>query len=105
MSYRCGKAEKVWINNIATSKKEASTSRGNLIEVLVQDTTGQETLQRKRFVELASGKAMLMDTYRYKLFKKPKGALGKKFLSARVVELWNGLNDSTVAVDPGPEFW
>ena len=45
-----------------------------------------------------------MDTYRYKLFKKSKGALGKKFLSARVVDLWNGLNDSrpTVAVDPDP---
>ena len=63
-------------------------------------TTGQEPLQRKRFVQLASGKAMLVDTYRYKLFKKPKGALGKRFLSARVVDLWNGLNDSTVAVDP-----
>src|SRR6218665_708579 len=44
-------------------------------------------------------KLMLVDAYRYKLFKKPKGALGKKFLSARVVDLWNGLNDSTVAVD------
>ena len=39
----------------------------------------------------------------YKLLKKPKGALGKKFLSARVVALWNGLNDSTVAVDPDPD--
>jgi len=29
-------------------------SRGDLIETLLQDTTGQETLQRKRFVELAS---------------------------------------------------
>jgi len=48
--------------------------------------------------------ALLVDAYRYKLFKKPKGALGKKFLSARVVDLWNGLNDSTVAVDPDPEF-
>ena len=43
-------------------------------------------LHRKRFAELASSKAILMDTYRYKLFKKPEGALGKKFLSARVVE-------------------
>ena len=55
-----------------------------------QDITGQlgqETLQRKRFVEFASSKAMLVNTYRYKLFKKPKGALGKKFLSVRVVDL------------------
>ena len=46
-----------------------------------------------------------MDTNRYKLFKKPKRALGKKFLSARVVDLWNGLNDSRpiVAVDPESE--
>ena len=45
-----------------------------------------------RFVELiASSKAILVDTNRYKLFKKPKGSLGKKFLSARVVDLWNGL--------------
>jgi len=57
----------------------------------VQDTTGQETLQQKRLVELASSKAILVDTYRYKLFKKPKGALAKIFLSARVVDLWNGL--------------
>jgi len=40
---------------------------------------------------VASSKAILVVTYRYKLFKKPKGALGKKFLSARVVDLWNGL--------------
>ena len=49
---------------------------------------------------------MLVDTYTgiSYIFKKPKGALWKKFLSARVVDLWNGLNDSTVAVDPDPEF-
>jgi len=45
-----------------------------------------------------------VDTNRYKLFKKPKGELGKIFISARVVDLWNGLNDSTVAVDPDSEF-
>ena len=104
LSYRCGKVEKVCINNIATEKKEASRSRGDLIEALVQDTTGQETLQRKRFIELASSKAILVDTYRYKLLKKPKVALGKKFLIGRVVDLWNGLNESTVAVDSDPEF-
>jgi len=47
-------------------------SRGDLIEALVQDTTEQETLERKRFIELASSKAILVDTYSYKLLKKPK---------------------------------
>ena len=35
----------------------------------------------------------------YKLFKKRKGTLGQKFFSARVVDLWNWLDDSTVSVD------
>ena len=33
------------------------------------------------------------------LFKKRKGTLGQKFFSARVVDLWNELDDSTVSVD------
>ena len=33
------------------------------------------------------------------LFKKRKGTLGQKFFSARVVGLWNELDDSTVSVD------
>src|SRR6218665_3970802 len=37
--------------------------------------------------------------HRYKLFKKRKGTLGQKFFSARVVDLWNELDDSTVSVD------
>ena len=40
------------------------------------------------------------NTYnRYKLFKKSKGTLGHTFFSARVVDLWNELDDSTVSVD------
>ena len=35
----------------------------------------------------------------YKLFKKRKGTLGQEFFSARVVDLWNELDDSTVSVD------
>ena len=37
--------------------------------------------------------------HRYKLFKKRKGTLGRKFFSARVVDLWNELEDSTFSVD------
>src|SRR6218665_2036330 len=95
LSYKCHNVEKLKKCGLTTLQlRRRLRSRGDLIEALVQDTTGQETLQRKRFIEIASIKlseAILVDTYRYKLFKKPKGALGKKFLSARVVDLWNGL--------------
>ena len=33
------------------------------------------------------------------LFKKPKGKLGQKLVSARCVDFWNGLDDSTVSMD------
>jgi len=33
------------------------------------------------------------------LFRKTKGTSGQKFFSARCVDLWNGLADSTVSVD------
>ena len=55
--------------------------------------------RRRSFFELAPNKATR--GHRYKLFKKPKGTLGQKFFSARVVDLWNSLDDSrpTVSVD------
>lgn len=36
---------------------------------------------------------------RYKLFKKLKGALGQKFFWAEIMDFWNGLDYSTVAVE------
>ena len=42
--------------------------------------------------------------HRYKLFKKRKGTLGKTFFTARVVDLQNELDDSTVSVDNGTAF-
>jgi len=41
---------------------------------------------------------------RYKLLKKRKGTLGQKFFNARVVDLWNELDDSTVSVDNVADF-
>ena len=49
------------------------------------------------FFELAPSKVTW--GHRYKLFKKRKGTLGQKSFSARVVDLWNALDDSTVSVD------
>ena len=40
----------------------------------------------------------------YKLFKKWKGTLGQKFFNARVVDLWNELDDSTVSADNVTDF-
>ena len=37
--------------------------------------------------------------HRYKFFKKRKWKLGQKFFSARAVDLWSELDDSTVSVD------
>ena len=54
-------------------------------------------IQWERFFELAPSKGTR--GHRYKLFKKRKGTLGQKFVSARVVDLWNELDDSTVSVD------
>ena len=47
------------------------------------------------FFELAPSKGTR--GHRYELFKKSKGTLGQKFFSARVVDLWNELDDSTVS--------
>ena len=58
--------------------------------------TGKESIQWERFFELAPIKGTRRR--RYKLFKKRKGTLGQKFFSARVVDLWNELDDSTVSV-------
>jgi len=41
---------------------------------------------------------------KYSLIKKRKGTLGQKFCSARVVDLWNALDDSTVSVDNATAF-
>ena len=75
---------------------ERRRSRGDLIEAY-KIITGKETVQKEKFFELAPNKAT--QGHRYKLFKKPKGTLGQKFFSARVVDLWNSLDDSTVSVD------
>src|SRR6218665_1639799 len=75
---------------------EKRRSRGDLIEAC-KIITGKELIQWERFFELAPSK--VTRGHRYKLFKKRKGTLGQKFFSARVVDLWNELEDSTVSVD------
>src|SRR6218665_3586516 len=75
---------------------EKRRSRGDLIEAY-KIIIGKESIQWERFFELAPSKGTR--GHRYKLFKKRKGTLGQKFFSARVVDLWNELDDSTVSVD------
>src|SRR6218665_2258864 len=75
---------------------EKRRSRGDLIEAY-KIITGKESIQWERFFELAPSKGTL--GHRYKLFKKRKGTIGQKFFSARVVDLWNESDDSTVSVE------
>ena len=56
--------------------------------------TGKDALKWESFIELRPNTATW-----YKFFMKLKGTLGQLFCSARVVDLWNGLDDSTVSVD------
>src|SRR6218665_2406714 len=79
---------------------EERRSRGDLIEAYI---TGKESIQWERFFELAPNKGTR--GHRYKLFKKRKGTLGQKFFSARVVDFWNELDDSTVSVDNVTELF
>src|SRR6218665_2474062 len=74
---------------------EKRRSRGDLIEAY-KIITVKESIQWERLFELAPSKVTW--GHRYKLFKKRKGTLGQKFFSARVVALWNELDDSTVSV-------
>src|SRR6218665_1954564 len=60
-------------------------SIGDLNEAY-KNITGKESIQWERFFELAPSK--VTRGHRYKLFKKRKGALGHKFFSARVIDLW-----------------
>src|SRR6218665_3301523 len=71
-------------------------TRGDLIEAY-KIITGKEVIQWERFFELAPCK--VTRGHRYKLFKKRKGTLGQNIFSARVVDFWNELDDSTVSVD------
>ena len=75
---------------------EKRRNKADLIEAY-KIITGKESIQWDRFFELAPSK--VTRGHRYKLFKKRKGTLGPKFFSARVVDLWNALDDSTVSVD------
>src|SRR6218665_141154 len=75
---------------------EKRRSRGDLIEAY-KIITGKESIQSEIFFGLAPSK--VTRGHRYKLFKKRKGTLGQKVSSARVVDLWNALDDSTVSVD------
>jgi len=75
---------------------EKRRSRVDLIEAY-KIITGKEAIQWERFFYLTPSK--VTRRHRYKFCKKWKGTLGQKFCSARVVDLWNELDDSTVSVD------
>src|SRR6218665_546945 len=75
---------------------EKRRSRGDLHVIeAYKIITGKESIQWERFFELESSKGTR--GHRYKLFKKRKGTLGQNFFSARVVDLWNELDDSPVS--------
>ena len=80
---------------------EKRRSRGDLIKAY-KIITEKESIQWERFFELAPSN--VTRGHRYKLFKKMKGTLGQTFFSARVVDLWNELDDSTVSVDSVTAF-
>jgi len=50
------------------------------------------------------GYSGIHDFYMRKLFKKRKGTLVQKFFRARVEDMWNELDDSTVSVDSVTAF-
>ena len=54
-------------------------------------------LHWERFFELATSKAT---REHMQVSKKPKEVLAQKFFSARVADLWNVLDDTTVAGNP-----
>ena len=76
---------------------EKRRSRGDLIEAY-KIITGKESIQLESFFDLAPSK--VTRGHRYKLFKKRKETLGQKFFSARVVDLWNALDDTKETMTP-----
>src|SRR6218665_2772809 len=80
---------------LTTLEKKRSRGRGDLIKAY-KIITGQEAIQWERFFELAPSK--VTRGHRYRLFKKRKGTLEQTFYSARVVDLWNELDNSTASV-------
>src|SRR6218665_411275 len=73
-----------WLIRCGLTTREKRRSRGDLIEAY-KIITGKESIQWKRFFELAPSK--VTRGHRYTLFKKRKGTLGQKFFSARAVDL------------------
>ena len=69
---------------------------GDLIEAY-KIITGKESIQWERFFKLAASKVTRGIDTNY--LRKRKGTFVQKFFSARVVDLWNELDDSTVSVD------
>src|SRR6218665_2395660 len=85
-----------WLIRCGLTTLEKRRSRGDLIETY-KIITGKDSIQWERFFEFAPSK--VTRGHRYKLFTKRKGTLWQKIFCARVVDLWNALDDSTVSVD------
>ena len=71
----------MWANN--TGEKEEQRRLNRSIDPY-KIITGKESIQWKRFFELAPSK--VTRGHRYKLFKKRKETLGPKVFSARVLD-------------------
>lgn len=77
------KSWKKWVSNMGEEVKR----RPNLSWLTLEEV-------------YCSGRDLWINTpgNRYKLFKKPKGAFGQKFLSAKVVDSWNGFDDVVLSL-------
>ena len=80
---------------------EKRRSRGDLIEAY-KIITGKEDLTPAMFFE----QPPIQSTrgHRFKLFKKQEKTLKKAFFSSRVVNIWNDLDDDTVASETTTSF-
>lgn len=77
--------------------------RGDLIETF-KIITGKEGLKAEMFFQQHPNQVQSTRGHRYKLYKKQEKTLKKSFFSSRVVDVWNGLKDATVAADSMTSF-
>jgi len=82
-----------------------TTLESRIYNSSVHITSGKEVLQLERFFVLAPIRkqgnlgTLVYIVCLFKMTKGTFGTLGQKIFSARCVDFWNGLNDSTVSVD------
>jgi hypothetical protein len=72
---------------------EIRSSRGDLIEAY-KIIIGKDAQELESFFDIRSKQSNYGTPVYIRLLKQPIGTLDQKFFNARVVYLWNGLNDS-----------